>query len=339
MDFRTNIDFSATLCPPPISYGDRLFLLGSCFAENIGTRLRELHYNLIINPFGISYNPISMANQLQRLSENQLYRREELLEENGRFLSFAHHGRFSADTAEAALAQINAAFSEGRAQMLAANTWLLTLGTAYIYSRKSTGEVVNNCHRQQAQDFTRRRLSVEEVVAAILAACPAPSIEGGNIAAESPKIILTVSPVRHLKDGLAANQLSKSTLLLACAALQAARPSQFFYFPAYEIMMDDLRDYRFYADDFLHPSSMAVDYIWQLFEQNYLSAGEAATRQKIGQLQQAARHRPFNPHTAAHQKFVGQQLQKIESLQKDWPRLDFRALAAVFEAQREGGNL
>lgn len=334
MDFRTNIDFSAVLCPPPISYGDRLFLVGSCFAENIGARLKNLHYDLLINPFGISYNPISMANQLQRLAENRLYSREELLEEGGRFLSFAHHGRFSADTAEAALAQINAAFSEGRAQMLAANTWLLTLGTAYIYSRKSTGEVVNNCHRQPSQDFTRRRLSVDEVVAAILAACPAP-----NLKSESQKIVLTVSPVRHLKDGLAANQLSKSTLLLACAALQAERPNQFFYFPAYEIMMDDLRDYRFYADDFLHPSNMAVDYIWQLFEENYLLGDEAATRQKIGQLQQAARHRPFNRHTAAHQKFVAQQLQKIESLQKDWPRLDFRALSAVFEAQRESGNL
>jgi hypothetical protein len=325
MNFRTSIDFSTVLCPPPISYADKLFLVGSCFAENIGARLKDLHYPLIINPFGISYNPISIANQLQRMAENRLYTDKELLEENGRFLSFAHHGRFSADTAEQTLAQINTAFAAGRAQMLAANTWVITLGTAYIYSQKTRGEVVNNCHRQRAQDFTRRRLSVDEVVAAILAACP---LERENL-----KIILTVSPVRHLKDGLAANQLSKSTLLLACAALQAARPEQFFYFPAYEIMMDDLRDYRFYADDFLHPSSMAIDYIWQLFEQNYLSASEATTRQKISDLQRAATHRPFNPQTAAHQKFVAQQLQKIEQLQKQWRQLDFSALAAIFEAQ------
>lgn len=322
--FRTNIEIGTLPRPQTITYQHKILTIGSCFAENIGGRLANLHFRQCLNPFGVSYNPASIAQNLRRLSENRIFEPSELFEENDLFQSFAHHSSFGAASSREALQKINAAYGDGASYYADADYWIITLGTAWIYRLIENQQIVNNCHRQKANIFERSRLSVAQIVDNLY-----------PIFADTPsrQIILTVSPVRHLKDTLHGNQISKSLLLLACEALCELLPEQVFYFPAYEIMMDDLRDYRFYADDMQHPSAMAVDYIWSFFETHYLAEAEKPLRRQIADLQKAATHRPFNLETRAHQQFLQTQVEKIAKLKKDLPKLNFDALLHIFQQQ------
>jgi hypothetical protein len=322
--FRTNITADQLGRPSPIAYQHKILTLGSCFAENIGAKLANLYFQQCLNPFGISYNPASIAQNLRRLAENRIFEPSELFEENDLFQSFAHHSSFGADSSQKALQKINAAYRRGASYYDDADYLIITLGTAWIYKLIGNQQIVNNCHRQKANIFERSRLTVAQIVDNLY-----------PIFAASPRrqIILTVSPVRHLKDTLHGNQISKSLLLLACEQLCELLPTQVFYFPAYEIMMDDLRDYRFYADDMQHPSGMAVDYIWSFFEAHYLAESEKSWRRQIGDLQKAAQHRPFNLQTDTHQQFLQTQIEKIAKLEKDLPQLNFDALRHIFQQQ------
>ena len=311
MKFRTEIDIAPL--HTRIGYEYRTLALGSCFAEQIGARLARAKFRVTVNPTGILFNPLSIVEALR--SYPTPVGREELHCDGGRWFHFGFHGDFAAPTADEALQRMNAARRAGAEALDTADRVVLTLGTAWVYERG--GEVVANCHRQPATEFTRRRLTVEEVTGALAAA-----IEGPLAGRE---VILTVSPVRHLGDGLAGNAASKATLRLAAEQL-TERYASVSYFPAYEILTDDLRDYRFYADDLVHPSPQAVAYIWEKFSAAALTPAAQALLPEVEAIAAAAAHRPRDPHSAAHRDFCRRMLERIAAL----PGVDFHAEAEYF---------
>jgi hypothetical protein len=270
MEFRTPL--TVTPHARPISHADRLLLLGSCFATEVGALLRRDGFNATVNPTGTLYNPLSIARALQfdRLTADQLF------ENQGLWRSWLHHTQFAAPDRLEALRRCNAATAEGQRAWQEATRVIVTFGTAYVFERH--GAVVANCHKMPAAQFTRRRLSVEEIVATWR-----PIIDANPL----KHFIFTVSPIRHKADGLHGNQLSKATLLMAIDALGAD------YFPAYEALIDDLRDYRFYAADMLHPSPVAVDYVYSLFADTYFTPATRAEALRARAASRAAGHRPL----------------------------------------------
>ena len=258
MEFRTIVDLPRGLA---VEHDEPIMLLGSCFSDNIGERLRRALFRVDVNPFGTLYNPASIAAAVRRLMENRPYSEAELFEFGGMWHSFDHHSKFSCADRSMALQKINARY-EGGVQFLKTARWLIvTFGTAYAYCLSDTGAVAGNCHKMPASCFSRRLLPQRDVVDDWLAtlAC----LHEWN---PELKAIFTVSPIRHLADGAHGNQLSKSTLLLAIDEL--SRHAEWIsYFPAFEIVMDELRDYRFYAADMVHPSDVAVDYVMERFSE------------------------------------------------------------------------
>lgn len=302
----------------PIRYEDKIMAMGSCFTENIGTKLSDSKYCIDINPFGILYNPLSISNGIRAIIDFQNYQESDLIEYGGLWHSFDHHGDFSDVNIEICLKNINLRLQKAKDNILRTNFLLITLGTASVYFRKDNGEVVNNCHKIPSAFFNYKRLNVEEIYS---------SLEKSllQLFEHQPKIqvILTVSPVRHLKDGFIENQLSKSALLLASYQL-SKKFEQVFYFPAYEIMMDDLREYRFYKEDMVHPNEIAVDYINERFETSCLSDNETHLRKKIRNLVQASKHKLINPNSEASKQFIHNQINSIKKICNEYPFLDFR---------------
>lgn len=299
------------------SYEERIVMMGSCFAENIGRKLAENKFSVDINPFGTLYNPASVAEGLRRLLRPESFTANELFQHEGLYHSFAHHSRFSAATVEECLANINNRLSLSSGILAKATRLVITLGTAFVYRLKSNGQIVSNCHKLPERMFERRRLSAGEIVEdwkPLLLA----------LWEQNPalKILFTVSPIRHWKDGAHENQLSKATLLLATDALQGEYPDRIAYFPAYEILMDELRDYRFYADDMLHPSSLAIDYIWRRFIENFLSTDTSCILKEWGDIQKAMNHKPFQPDSEAYKRFILQTLLKMERISEKMPYFD-----------------
>lgn len=300
-----------------MSHNDRLLCIGSCFAEQMGGRLQRLKFPVLVNPFGIVFNPISVADTLERLHSGEPFSEGDLLEGHGLWHSFEHHGSFSHPDKGTALAGINRAFSEGKAFLKHTNRLIVTLGTAHVFVWKKTGEVVANCHKIPAAGFERRRLRVSEVVERLV-----PVFEKLKAGLPQLEIIATVSPVRHLRDGLVENQRSKATLLLALDEIGQRLPFVH-YFPAYEILLDDLRDYRFYAEDMAHPSPQASDYIWQYFENAFFEEKAKALCRRIEAVLTALAHRPFHPQSVEHQAFLRKQAAALQEIAEAFPQLDF----------------
>lgn len=230
-----------------IGYEDKILMVGSCFSDEIGEQMKQRYLDVVCNPFGTLYNPLSIA---QALNMNEV---PELIEHEGLWHSMAHHGSLSRADKHEAEETIRGSVEAMQKALCEANVVIVTFGTSWVY--EMNGAIVGNCHKLPESCFTRRRLSVEEIVAAWK-----PILEKYN----DKHWLFTVSPIRHIKDGLHENQLSKATLLLALEAIKN-QLSAISYFPSYEIMLDELRDYRFYADDLVHPSSLAVNYIWERF--------------------------------------------------------------------------
>jgi hypothetical protein len=254
MKLQTIVDIPAS--PWKIGYEDRILLLGSCFSDEIGEQMKQRYLNVTCNPFGTLYNPLSIANAINLqlpISNDQL----PLVEYDGMWHSMAHHGSFSRATKEEACGAVKASVETMQKSLREATVVIVTFGTAWVY--EMDGAIVGNCHKLPEKNFTRRRLTVDEIVAAwkpILERYP------------DKHWLFTVSPIRHIKDGLHENQLSKATLLQAVEVI-SNQYSVVSYFPSYEIMLDELRDYRFYADDLVHPSSLAVQYIWERFTDTF----------------------------------------------------------------------
>lgn len=303
--------------PFRFSCTERMLLLGSCFAENIGTRLARNKFNVDINPFGTLYNPASIAAALRRLLHPERFTAGDLLQHEGVYHSFSHHSRFSSTSETECLRNINDRLEASTNEFRKTTYLVVTLGTAYVYRLKSSGEVVANCHKLPEKMFDRSMLTVGKIIAEWKELLLSLWEQNPDL-----KILFTVSPIRHWKDGAHGNQLSKATLLLAVDELQAAYPERIAYFPAYEIMMDELRDYRFYATDMLHPSELAIDYIWQRFTENFLSDETKGILKEWAEIQKAINHRPFQPESDAYKRFISQTLLKMERINEKFPSFD-----------------
>jgi len=316
MDFRTPVEWHGE--SEEIKYSDHVLLMGSCFAENVGGLLLENKFSCDVNPFGILYNPLSIAKALRQMLDGKVYTMDDLFDSGGQWHSWMHHSSFSSIDADECLNRINSRL-EKAASALPRTSWLImTWGTAFVYEKDS--EVVGNCHKQPDRLFTRRLLDVDTICG-----------EWNDTLREAKqrfpdlKVMLSVSPIRHLKDGLHGNQISKSVLLLAIDRL--CRELDFcHYFPSYEIVMDELRDYRFYAEDMLHPSPLAVKYIWECFCSTYMSKDTQRVMKEWADIQKGLAHRPFNPDSDAYRRFLSQIVLKIEELKEKFP---------YFEVQKE----
>lgn len=315
MEFSTRITIPEAAFT--FSYTDPVVLIGSCFAENIGNKLKEARFAVEMNPFGILYNPASVSRAIRRLIHPRPYNPEDLFNRDGLYHSFDHHSRFSSASQTECLLTINDRLESASGYLRKASRMIITFGTAYVYRLKADGRTVANCHKLPEKQFDRRRLSVEEITADWTALLS--SVREYN---PGLKVLFTVSPIRHWKDGAHANQLSKATLLLAIEALRTEFPEQTDYFPSYELLMDELRDYRFYADDMIHPSPRAVEYIWQRFTENRLSPSSRCLLKEWQEIQKALNHKPFQPDSEAYKQFLLQTLLKIERIREKIPSFD-----------------
>jgi len=317
-----------------MSYRDKIMLLGSCFSENIGEKLKHRKFQVDVNPFGIVYNPLSVTKSIRILLSGKTYRQEDLFENSGIWGSFDHHGRFSSTSAVQTLSTINDRLEYSRAFLRESAYLLITLGTSWVYELKATGKVVSNCHKLPAADFKRFRITPGEIVdefREVLAALWKFNPE--------LKVLFTVSPVRHLKDGAVGNQLSKATLLLATDRLITGFGSErCAYFPSYEIMMDELRDYRFYAPDLLHLNQVAVDHIWERFARVLISENCRKMVKSVLKIVKAREHRPFNPETADYKNFLEHNLNEIRELTINFPYLNFDEEKKHFERELQGSQ-
>ena len=272
-----------------ISLEDNIMVLGSCFADNIGQKMVEAGFDACVNPFGTLYNPVSVCNSVARLASGVPFSEKDCVEMGagaGLVCSFSHHTSFARPTEGEFLADANESLEKASSFWKKASKVVITLGTAWCFEHLGTGEIVANCLKRNSQEFYRKRLSVKEV-----------SILLKNMVSRFPEkeFIFTVSPIRHFKDGAHGNQLSKGVLLLGLEETFASFPERTDYFPAYEIVLDELRDYRFYAPDMVHPSVQAVDYLWSRFVDWSVPPADFQTLEENRHQLIAARHRPLHP--------------------------------------------
>lgn len=293
-----------------IRYGDGLLFLGSCFADEVGGICRGLGFNALVNPFGVLYNPASIAQSLERLAVGQPFSHEEVVKvDEGHYCTFSHNTAFWSDSEDALLKQVNQSLAEAHARFMRSKWAVFSLGTSWVFRNKESGGVVSNCHKLPACRFERQFLSVEESFQYL-----------SSIVQQHPEkqFVFTVSPLRHLKDGLHENQLSKSALLLAvdkvCKQFDNA-----YYFPAYEILLDELRDYRFYKEDMVHPTEQAVRYIWERFADFAIDPKEKPAMKAATELRQMLQHRPLFPESEAYRMFDLQKEKKISELKNKFP--------------------
>jgi hypothetical protein len=326
-DFFTQVEIAPS--PFKTSYVKKHVFIGSCFTENIGSKMKDLKFETDINPFGILFNPFSIAQCIRRLISGEIFTENDLFFHGGLWHSYMHHGRFSNPSLPETLAGINEHLIRSADFLREADFLILTFGTAWIYELKTTGVAVSNCHKVPASQFKRFRLSVGETVS-----------ETRNTLEQlwevNPrlKVILTVSPVRHLKDSASGNQLSKATLLLATDALvNGFGQDRCSYFPAYELMMDELRDYRFYAEDLVHPSPLSINFIWKKFRDFIMEKETKELTEKVGSLIQARDHRPIFRNSPEYKLFMENTLGNIRELTKKYPFLDFSEEIKYFAAE------
>lgn len=299
-----------------VDYHSRWMLIGSCFAENMGMKLMENRFAVDCNPCGIVYNPESVAQVLERLMDERVVTPDELIWHEGKWMSWGHHGSFSASEREVCLEKMNARIYRGAEQLRRADVLLITFGTSWVYRHLQSGCVVANCHRFPERDFERFRLSVPEIVGLYERLL-------GQLERINPgvRVLFTVSPIRHWKDGAHGNQLSKSVLLLAIDEL-VKRRKRGYYFPSYEIVLDELRDYRFYAEDMLHVSGQAVDYIWSRFRDTFLSADALQVMRQVEKINKGLNHRPSDPESETYIAFRRKLEGELEQLGNKYPLLN-----------------
>jgi len=295
--FRTELHIPHSL--KKLSLKHPVLLIGSCFSTNIGALLEKYKFNCLTNPFGTVFNPISINKLLNTsLSESSLPKNGYGINQ-GLHFHYDLHSQFSSLEQEKLIKKTNQAVQTTNSQLQTTKWIIISWGTAIVYENKKTGEVVNNCHKVPSKNFNKRMLSAEKVVA-----------DFENLLTTLPNdinIILTVSPVRHIKETLELNNVSKATLRLAAHEL-SEKHTNIHYFPSFELMMDDLRDYRFYKSDMLHPSEEAIMYIWQKFTTAFFDDSTQSFIKEWDKIANALNHKPFNPHSDEHQKF----LKKIE---------------------------
>lgn len=310
-----------------LTYNDSLLFVGSCFADNIGAKFKAHKFTAQVNPYGVLYNPLSVLQMLKHASDSEELKPEDIILHNGLWHSFAHHGSFSKENKSDLEEKISHQKEILKKRFDKTDYLFITWGTAWVYKYAESNRVVANCHKIPAKRFERFRLSTQKIVADY-----SKWISGIKSDYPNLKIVLTVSPVRHLKDTAHGNQLSKSVLLLAAENL-CNRYDHVSYFPSYEIILDELRDYRFYAEDLTHPNELAIQYIWEKMKNNFLDNDAVKLLPEIRSLMNAANHRPLKKDTPEHQKFIKSTISKIEALRRNKTMLDFSVELEILEKQ------
>ena len=314
MEFRTTI--KNLNGREKISHSHHIMLIGSCFSDNIGSRMLNSFMHVEINPFGTVYNPFSILNEIDRIISCKPISEEELFHTNGLWNHFGFHSSFSHSEQEAALKVMNNKLNKAHDYLAQCDIVIITLGTAFIYEHIDSRTIVSNCHKLPANNFNRRMIDYEEVYTCLDKIV-------AKITEYNPKtrIIFTISPIRHIADGLEQNQMSKSTLRVAVGKIVANHSSKCEYFPAYEIMMDDLRDYRFYAADMVHPSDVAVDYIWNKFKETYFDEKSTTIISRCEKVAKRLTHRHMTDNTEAIERFNQDTAKVITGLISELPYL------------------
>lgn len=330
MDFHA--EFFPTAFLEKIKHTDKLLLVGSCFTEQIGNKLASHKFNVLENPNGILFNPASISNAVTSYAAGRLYEAKDLFYYNELWGSWQHHTKFSNIEKDKALLCINN--SQKKANLFINDTdWILvTIGSAFVYENTAADYkmVVANCHKVPADKFYRRLMEVQEVKNVL-------SDMMDTVKAVNPavKFIFTISPVRHLREGFIENNRSKANLIQAVHAL--TDNEQVFYFPAYELVIDDLRDYRFYAEDMVHPNYAATNYVWEKFVSSCIDEASQQLMKEIAVVVAARNHKAFNPASEQHKKFLLSNIERIHQLSKSYAYIDFRQELDFF--QRVGSHL
>jgi hypothetical protein len=307
-----------------ILLNDPLFLIGSCFSENIGRKLSENKFDSLSNPYGVIYNPASIFRLMEEALLEKPVNEGLILKSQGVYRHYNFHSDISSLDKEDLLSQIGEANKYGKIYLLQSKWILITLGTSIIYYHKKLKEIVSNCHKVPAKEFDKKRLNPGEIIESFDRFYQTLGSLNKDF-----NIILTVSPVRHIRDSFETNSISKSILRYACGVLSESYDNVQ-YFPSFEIMMDDLRDYRFYDTDMLHPNNSAIEYIWELFQQSYFSDDTRQFINEWGKIRNAMHHKPFFPDSREHQKFVISTIQKLKSFQG---KVDISDELKLFEKQ------
>lgn len=300
-----------------IDYNSNILLLGSCFVENIGEKLNYFKFQNSINPFGILFHPKAIENLIVNAVENKRYSDDDVFFQNEQWHCFEAHSKLSNSSKESLLEDLNAEIKLTNLQIHKSSHIIITLGTTWVYNFIESNQIVANCHKVVQKKFKKELLSVDSVFQSL-----------NNIVAiiqkinNKAKVVFTVSPIRHLKDGFVENTISKSHLITAIHQI-VKQQNNAYYFPSYEIMMDELRDYRFYSEDMLHPNNVAVNYIWNKFKGVWISNEASKVMKEVDVIQKGLLHKPFNLNSEAHLQFLEKLDSKKELLKKQFPYIKF----------------
>jgi hypothetical protein len=308
--FRTEVTIAAS--DLNLGLHDKVVTIGSCFAEVIGTKLKDYKADVLVNPFGTIFNPLSVCKLLEAVAGEPLSQEQSLVQRDGIWYSYDLHSSLSSPNKDELLQTIEQRIEQTREHLKNAKLLIITFGTAVSYKLTDTGTIVANCHKLPAKQFSRTLLTIEEINYSLEACYQA--LKKFNPALRT---IVTVSPVRHVKETLPTNSVSKSILRVATHTI-TERYNNVLYFPAYEIMLDDLRDYRFYGPDMLHPTPVAEDYIWQKFIAAYLDSRFQEFIPAWEKIRRALAHRPFHPNTETHQAFITKTIAQLQHLSTNY---------------------
>ncbi|MCF6270856.1 MAG: GSCFA domain-containing protein [Melioribacteraceae bacterium] len=327
MKFRTEIKIDKPQYS--IEHSDKVLTIGSCFAENIAEYFKATRFNILGNPFGVLYNPISIYNSLKFTVDEKKFSESDLIKHQSEWHSFYHHSDFSNHDKEAVIDNINASIKSTNLFLKSADIIILTFGTSYVFEHLEKKIVVSNCHKIPQKEFSHFRLTLSKTIDTIQKTLQL-------IKSVNPKVrfILTVSPVRHWKDGAINNQLSKANLLLAINEVVNSENNSL-YFPSYEIVMDDLRDYRFYNSDLIHPNKLATDYIWEKFTTSFCSDKCLMIMKEVSKIVSGRNHKVRNIKSDEHQKFAALMINKIEMLHNKYIHLNLNDDLDYFKSQIE----
>jgi hypothetical protein len=318
MQFRTQIPISKSNYP--IDYNSKIMSLGSCFAVNMAEKLDYFKFQNTCNPFGILFHPLAIEKLIDFAVSEKQFTEKDIFFHNERWHCFDVHSDLSSSNKEDLLTSINALINSTNQQLTESTHIIITYGTSWVYRNIESDSIVANCHKVPQKQFKKELLSVEEIKKSIVN-----TLELIHAVNPDCTIIFTVSPVRHIKDGFIENQVSKAILISALHTVLQVPPSgaEGAYFPSYEIMMDELRDYRFYAEDMLHPNQVAIDYIWKRFKETTISETAFAVMDEVENVQKSLSHKAFNPNSESHLKFQSKVREKITKLENQYSFMKF----------------
>lgn len=313
MNFTTKIPISKN--NNPIDYNSKIMSIGSCFAENMAQKFEYFKFQNTVNPFGIIFNPVSIEKLISRVVNKDLFTENDIFFHNESWHCYEVHSELSSPDKEGFLKKLNQILEVNHIQIPNLSHFIITYGTSWVYRNKTSNQIVANCHKVPQNQFEKEILFVEIIEKSIQKTINLIRKINPNC-----NFIFTVSPVRHIKDGFVENQRSKAHLISAIHNSQLITQN---YFPSYEILMDELRDYRFYADDLLHPSQVAIDYIWEIFKETTIAPASFPTMDEVANIQKSLMHRTFNPDSKSHLEFLSKLQNKIDNLQKQFPEMGF----------------